>query len=126
MGIDWQAIDDAGGIGKRNKALDLYKQTRDALIKKLDEKGSAEAKARANGRCEIWIDGVRCSRADTETHHMVGGRNARARGESAKPHRKQRCCRICHQKVTGAIGVGKLERLGAEIPHFSDRYRTVK
>lgn len=119
MPIDWDAIERAGGIGKGRSRADL-KEARLRLRKQQDEKENAKARKRAKGRCEIWIDGVRCSNPDTQTHHMKGGNGTRARGDSILAERKQRCCWECHRLVQHKT---KVIRLGGAEPHWRDRYQ---
>lgn len=116
--IDYDAIAQAGGIGKGTprvvqKALDDRERQRE------DERENAKARKRANGRCEIWIDGQRCKRKDTTTHHMLGGSGVRARGESRLAARKQRACLVCHELVQRET---KVRRVGGAMPHWTDRY----
>jgi hypothetical protein len=113
-------------LPKVSPDIEKAKEARERLIVKLDEQGNQEARDRANGRCEIWIDGVHCTKPDVQTHHLLGKRGTRGRGESAKAIRKQRCCWACHPRITGQIGAGKLQRIGGAMPHYTDRYRSQK
>lgn len=95
------------------------KAARDAF----DLAESAEAKRRANGRCEVFVVGEgRCTKRDTETHHLLGGWGRRGRGESAKAIRKQRCCAAHHKLITGHV----LKLLpSGPVPRFDDPYEDI-
>jgi hypothetical protein len=75
----------------------LTRDARKAHDEAQDKRGSAEARTRANGRCEIWVIGEgRCRRVDRETHHRLGGWRMRGRGVSATAGEKIRVCAVCH------------------------------
>lgn len=69
----------------------------------VDKAESRIAKARAKGRCEVTVEGVRCRMRDCETHHILSGWKLRGRGESAKAEWKTRCCTQHHREITGHV-----------------------
>jgi len=93
----------------------LVKANKDADWKKADRDGSAEAKRRAKGRCEVTVGRERCPRKDFETHHHIGGWKLRGRGASALAVNKTRCCSQHHLEIHSRL----LEHLGGS------RYRQV-
>ena len=80
-----------------------------------DEKGSAEAKARGGGRCEMVIGGTRCTRRALHIHHLLGGFGVRGRGASALAKNKLHLCerdhRDIHAHVLVQTGSGTWKRL---------------
>jgi hypothetical protein len=106
-------------LPKVNQVEATYREDMEKLLALADKRGSEQARVRAEGQCEIWVDDVRCQKPDTQTHHMLGGHGVRARGESAKAIRKQRCCWDCHRLVQAET---KVRRVGGEMPHYTDRY----
>lgn len=120
MPIDYSAIARAGGIGK---GIPLAAQKAERLRKRqtIDERESEKVKARSGGRCEVVVDGRRCSRRAFEVHHLLGGHGVRGRGLSAKAAAKQHCCQVCHSAITSH----RIQRIGSAVPHYTDRYRKV-
>ncbi len=98
----------------RVKALD--KADKAAALAKKDKEESAKAKKRAKGHCEVWLalmaqrlgatndsHDLRCSRKDTETHHLIGGIGRRNKGKSILADYKLRVCKECHAAITSNI-----------------------
>lgn len=126
MPIDWQAIADAGGIGKGRPSALLRDDRRKKRVS-LDERESEKVKARSGGQCEIRVIGEgRCLRKAVHVHHQIGGWGSRARGPSVLSRHKQHACTRCHDDITGRVGGKKLVRIGGEVPLWTDRYRRVK
>jgi hypothetical protein len=97
-----------------------------------DTRESAKVRKRSDGRCEvIEVDSaglrpVRCHRAATQVHHMLGGNGTRGIGISALAIHKQHICDSCHLWITGDLGGKKLKRLGGDVPLWTDCYQRVK
>jgi hypothetical protein len=88
-----------------------------------DERESKKARKRANGRCEIVVIGEgRCSRRDSQTHHMLSGRGRRLTEHGIRAEHKQRACDRCHQEITRHL----LQRVGDVVPHYTDKYERAK
>mgnify|MGYP001619146309 CR=1 FL=1 len=82
----------------------LERAGRRAAIDALDKDESQKARARANGRCEVFVIGEGlCSRVDSHTHHMIGGIGRRKLGRSALSLHKQRVCAQHHKLITGHV-----------------------
>jgi len=130
--IDYEAIARAGGFGKgRPKSL-LVEDVKKARVS-VDDRESAKVKVRSGGRREAFIEKHpdvrvdltatwRCHRRALHVHHMLSGIGVRGRGESAKEIRKQHLCQKCHEDIGGK----KLQRIGGDLPHYTDAYRRVK
>lgn len=117
------------GTAARAKA----KRRRDLLA--VDAAGSQHVKARSGGRCEVgehfshgdrWIGAARCQRRATQVHHMLTGRGDRLSAEGVKAIRKQHVCDRCHRDITGEVGGRRLERVGVDVPMWTDTYRRVR
>lgn len=100
MAIDYDAIARAGGIGK---GTPLRVQIKDAKAawQKVDERESRKVRKRSGGRCEVTVNGSRCTRRAFQVHHHMGGIGVRGRGESALAKNKTHACSQCHPKITG-------------------------
>jgi hypothetical protein len=94
----------------RPKALDKKDKAK-ALAAK-DKAENAKAKKRANGQCEVrgWeiVEGgipcvCRCTRKDTQTHHLLGGIGRRNKGKSVLAQFKLRVCDSCHAAITANV-----------------------
>ena len=78
----------------------LTRDARKAHDAAQDKRGSAEARTRAAGRCEVFVVGEgRCRRVDRHTHHTLSGWRRRGRGVSAFAAAKLRCCEQCHAAI---------------------------
>jgi hypothetical protein len=107
MAIDYSVFK----FGKpRVKAL--LKEDKTKAIEAEDARESAKARARAKGQCEVQvrIDGrsrkgvyARCTKKDTQTHHLIGGIGRRNRGASILAIKKLRVCDSCHDLITRKI-----------------------
>jgi hypothetical protein len=124
MAIDYQAIADAGGIGKGTPRK-LLKDKRATDRKDIDAEENRKVKARSGGRCEVvWFGRKarkvkRCERrAVPGVHHMYGGSGVRARGKSLLAKHKQDVCQECHDLITGKV----LRRIGTEERLWTDEY----
>jgi hypothetical protein len=103
----------------------------------LDTRESAKVRKRSGGQCEVrevlelggWLGPagmpVRCQRAATQVHHMIGGNGKRGRGISALAIHKQHMCDACHLWITGDLGGKKLKRIGGDVPLWTDTYQRV-
>ena len=85
-----------------------------------DRKGSRQAKGRADGRCEAVVNGQRCPWQGRHVHHMISGIGKRGHGISALAERKQYVCFEHHE----LIHQNKIERIGVDVPHYTDTYQT--
>jgi hypothetical protein len=107
MAIDYSVLK----FGKsRVKALD--KADKAKAIEAQDRKENAKARARAKGMCEVsWLAGVgsvatvpmRCTRKDTQTHHLISGIGRRNKGKSILAEHKLRVCDQCHADLHAKI-----------------------
>ena len=98
----------------------VERETRRRAVVARDRKGSRQARARAEGRCEAVVNGQRCPLEGRHVHHMIGGIGKRGRGISALAERKQLVCFEHH----GLIHQNKIERIGGDVPHYTDTYQT--
>jgi len=102
------------------------------LQAKVDRAESKKVRKRSYGRCEVLrmlgvsAYAVRCWRPADHVHHMISGRGKRGIGKSALAEHKQHVCAQCHLDIGGDIGGKKLERIGGDIPLWTDRYKRVK
>ena len=96
------------------------RETRRRAAEARDRRGSRLARARAKGRCEVIVNGIRCVCPGRQVHHMIGGSGKRGRGISALADRKQVVCFSHHD----LIHQSKIERLGGTVPHYTDTYQT--
>lgn len=123
MSIDYQAIAEAGGIGK-GKPKALEKSERDASRTVSDKKENVKVKKRSKGQCEIvWFGRkarkvARCPKVASQIHHMYGGSGVRARGKSLLAKHKQHVCDTCHSLITSKV----LRRIGSEERLWNDEY----
>ncbi len=111
MAIDYSVFEFAKS---RNKTLE--KAEARAELDKQDKKENAKAKQRAKGGCEVIVSlmapikgdvtlahSERCTRKDTETHHLIGGIGRRNKGKSLLADYKLRVCKECHDAITKHI-----------------------
>jgi hypothetical protein len=101
------------------------------LQAKVDRAESAKVRKRSEGQCEVWVSGDdgwsrRCQRAAEHVHHQISGRGKRGIGISTLKAHKLAVCNFCHRDIHGDIGGKRLERIGGDIPLWTDRYRRVK
>lgn len=109
------------------------------LQAKVDKAESVAVRKRSEGRCEVWIASetvhmgdwivgseYHCGNRADHVHHMIGGRGQRGIGISALAEHKQHVCHSCHRDIGGDIGGKRLERIGGEIPRWTDRYKRVR
>lgn len=110
----------------RPKALD--KQDRDAKIATTDKQENAKAKARAKGQCEVQVAlinvvgrkvmAVRCTRKDTQTHHLIYGIGRKNKSKSILAEHKIRTCDQCHADINAKI----LKPTSAEHDAYTVKY----
>jgi hypothetical protein len=85
----------------RVKALEVADKR--AAIDTQDRQENAKAKARAGGRCEVILDGVRCRRKGIDPHHLIGGIGRRNKGKSILAAHKLWVCRACHEGIGAKV-----------------------
>ena len=102
MRIDYGAISRAGGLGKGTPRK-VAKAARTRLRVTVDERESAKVRVRSGGRCEVVVQGQRCSGRAFEVHHQMGGFGVRGRGKSALARNKTHACSKCHHAITGNV-----------------------
>lgn len=89
----------------RVKALD--KADKQKALEAKDRAENAKAKKRAGGMCEVRrplpVGIARCTKKDTETHHLIGGIGRRNKGKSILADYKLRVCGECHKAITANI-----------------------
>jgi hypothetical protein len=129
VAIDWTVFQGLGCAIPKGRVKALLKEDKTKAIAAIDTLENAIAKVRAKGQCEVQvrIDGrsrkgvyARCTKKDTQTHHLIGGIGRRNRGESIKAHKKLRVCDECHDLITRKI----LKPTTAE--HDADTVRYVR
>lgn len=59
------------------------------------ERAKAVVRKRSGGRCEVKIDGVRCTRRRVSTHHKIG----RVHPDGHRPENLLGCCLECHARI---------------------------
>jgi hypothetical protein len=107
------AIDYSGLAFPKSRPKALDKQDKDRQIETKDQAENTKARKRAKGQCEVQIVlvnavgrkqiAVRCTRKDSQTHHLKGGIGRRNRGDSILAINKLRVCDQCHTDITGKI-----------------------
>jgi hypothetical protein len=115
-------IDYSGMPFPKGQPKALLRLKKRKAIERLDEIENIKARARAAGRCEVIVDGVRCPKRDAQTHHLKGGIGRRNRGDSVLAIQKLRTCHDCHPLITGKI----LQPTTAVHDALTVRYRRVR
>lgn len=107
------AIDYSGLAFPKSRPKALEKEEKQHALALKDAKENTKARKRAKGQCEVRIVlvnvsgrksiSLRCTRKDSQTHHLIGGIGRRNRGVSILADWKLRVCDQCHADITGKI-----------------------